>query len=120
MRGIEVSMQTLKEKFGAQSDCWEPRSEPVFRFWIDGECVGYPFFSLMATDYIGSEDGGSADDKLRLEFPIGTVVISGPKTMQFYDAFSSNCATKVKADGKDIVSVEFIVRDNGGGDEQAS
>ncbi len=97
---------TLKEKFGSKSDCWEEKSEPVFRVWIDGQCLGFPFFSLLATCY-------TPDDKLRLDFPIGTVVISGPKAWHFYAEFSGNHATNLRADAKDIVSVELELRDHG-------
>src|SRR5580704_2904941 len=95
----------LKDSYGGRSDCWQEKNDPVFQFWIDKECIGYPFFSLLATDY-------TEDEKFRIEFPMGTVVITGPKALQFKDEFASNRATNLKADGKDIVSVEFILRIN--------
>jgi hypothetical protein len=40
---------------------------------------------------------------------VGTLVIAGPKVLDFYDDFCNHRATLVKADGKDILSVTLLL-----------
>jgi hypothetical protein len=47
-----------------------------------------------------------------LYWPLGTVVISGPKVLDFYAGFCAHRATCLKADGKDVTDLKLIV--NGG------
>jgi hypothetical protein len=44
---------------------------------------------------------------LLIDWPLGTIVIAGPKALEFYEQFSNHRATLIKADGKDIVSVRM-------------
>ena len=37
-------------------------------------------------------------------------MVVGPKALDFYDDFSNHCATLVKADGKDILSVTMHLK----------
>ena len=46
-----------------------------------------------------------------LHFPPGTVLVRGPKALDFYDGFCANKATLLKADGKDVVDVKFIPKE---------
>ncbi|MGA8656689.1 MAG: hypothetical protein WB586_11135, partial [Chthoniobacterales bacterium] len=41
---------------------------------------------------------------------LGTIMVVGPKALDFYDDFSNHCATLVKSDGKDILSVTMHLR----------
>jgi hypothetical protein len=92
---------SLRETYGTRPDGWIETQEQIFRVWIDKECYGFPFFSLLMARY--AEDG-----RLHLHFPYGTIVVTGPKVLSFYDQFASNHATQLKADGKDIVSVTLV------------
>ena len=46
---------------------------------------------------------------LCLYWPLGTVVIAGPKVLDFYTGFCAHQATCLKADGKDISDVKLIL-----------
>jgi|SRR6516162_7259333 len=46
-----------------------------------------------------------------LHFSLGTVLVRGPKALDFYDGFCANKATLLKADGKDVVDVKFIPKE---------
>jgi hypothetical protein len=50
---------------------------------------------------------------LSLDWPLGTVVVTGPKTLDFYNAFCNHRATSLKADGKDILSVRMVLNSGG-------
>ena len=45
-----------------------------------------------------------------IDWALGTIMVVGPKALDFYDDFSNHCATLVKADGKDILSVTMHLR----------
>jgi hypothetical protein len=99
---MNLQLRSLKDEFG--QTCWKAANEPIFRFWttsITGQesCCGVPFFSLMCAEY-------SADTVL-LYFPVGTVVITGPKAFEFYELFCAQRATAIKADGEGILSVQL-------------
>jgi hypothetical protein len=38
---------------------------------------------------------------------LGTIVVTGPRTLDFYEQFSNHRATLLRADGKDILSVRM-------------
>jgi hypothetical protein len=38
---------------------------------------------------------------------LGTIVVTGPKALEFYEQFANHRATLIKADGKDILSVRM-------------
>jgi hypothetical protein len=47
-------------------------------------------------------------ETLCLYWPLGTLVITGPKVLDFYANFCAHRATSVKPDGKDILSVTIV------------
>ena len=57
------------------SEAWKEQSDPIFRFWTEGDWWGFPFFSLSASRYFGDKE------TLCLYWPLGTVVIAGPKVL---------------------------------------
>ena len=108
-----VSVRSLKEQFSRGSEAWKDQSEAIFRFWAEGDCWGFPFFSITASRYFGDRD------TLCLYWPLGTVVITGPKVMDFYAGFCTNRATCLKADGKDITELKLLLNGNSdAGDER--
>src|SRR5262249_39998278 len=100
---IRVPTRSLKEQFSRGSDAWKEQSDPIFRFWADGDWWGFPFFSLSASRYFAERE------TLCLHWPVGSVVITGPKVLDFYAAFCAHRATCLKADGKDITDLRLIL-----------
>ena len=71
---IREPSRSLKEQLKRSSEAWREQSDPIFRFWAEGGLVGLPFyFSLCASRYFGDKE------TLCLYWPLGTVVIAGPK-----------------------------------------
>jgi hypothetical protein len=99
---IREPSRSLKEQFSKDSDAWKEQSDPIFRFWTEGDWWGFPFFSLSASRYFGDSE------TLYLYWPLGTVVITGPKALDFYVGFCAHRATSVKSDGRDILSVMLV------------
>jgi hypothetical protein len=93
---------SLKEQFSRGSEAWKEHSDPIFRFWVEGDWWGLPFFSLTASRYFGDKE------TLCLYWPLGTVVITGPKVPEFHAGFCVHRATCLKADGKDVLSVALV------------
>jgi len=93
----------LKEQFSNGSEAWKEQSDPIFRFWTEGDWWGFPFFSLSASRYFGDPN------MLCLYWPIGTVVITGPKVLDFYAGFCAHRVACLKADGKDITDLKLIL-----------
>ena len=60
------------------SEACKEQSDPIFRFSADGDWWGFPFFSLSASRYFGKRE------TLCLYWPLGTIVITGPKVLDFY------------------------------------
>ena len=83
---IRVPARSLKEQFSRSSEAWKEQSDPIFRFWAEGDWWGFPFFSLSASRYFGDKE------TLCLYWPLGTVAITGPKPIsrpnQRYRVFS--------------------------------
>jgi hypothetical protein len=100
---IRVPARSLKEQFSRSSEAWKEQSDPIFRFWAEGDWWGFPFFSLSASRYFGDKE------TLCLYWPLGTVVIAGPKVLDFYAGFCAHRATCLKADGKDIKVLNLIL-----------
>ena len=48
-----------------------------------------------------------------VNWPLGTIVVTGPKTLEFYEQFSNHRATLLRADGKDILSVKMHLNSEG-------
>jgi hypothetical protein len=54
----------------------------------------------------------SADSKIVvLQFVLGTVIVGGPKTGEFYEGICSNKVTNLRVDGVEIVLVDLQLRD---------
>jgi len=51
-----MTVRSLKEQFSRASEAWKEQSEPIFRFWADGDCWGFPYFSLSAGRYFGDKE----------------------------------------------------------------
>ena len=79
---IRAPARSSKEQFSKGSEAWKEQSDPIFRFSTEGDWWGFPFFSLAASRYFG--DRGT----LCLYWPLGTVVITGPKVLDFLPFFS--------------------------------
>jgi len=103
---IRVPARSLKEQFSTGSDAWKEQSDPIFRFCTEGSWWGFPFFSLSASRYFGDKE------TLCLYWPLGTVVITGPKVLDFYAGFCAHRATCLKPDGRNITSVKLIPDDD--------
>ena len=48
-------------------------------------------------------------ESLLIQFPLGTIVVTGPKAWDFYDQFCKHRATLIKTDGKDILAVTMAI-----------
>jgi hypothetical protein len=93
--------QPSKKMYG-KPNCWEKSSVPLVRFWTgDGTRWGFPFFNVIATRYVPGQE------RLLIYFGSGTIIIRGPKALEFFDDFSNHRATAIKANGEEIVSVEI-------------
>jgi hypothetical protein len=103
---IPMTARSLKEQFSRSSEAWKEQSDPIFRFWAEGDCWGFPFFSLSASRYFGDKE------TLCLYWPLGTVVITGPKVLDFYAGFCAHRATSLICDGKDILSVTMVLSEH--------
>ena len=64
---IREPSRSLKEQFSRSSEAWKEQSDPIFRFWAEGDWWGFPFFSLSASRYFGDKE------TLCLYWPLGTV-----------------------------------------------
>jgi hypothetical protein len=51
----------------------------------------------------------ATERRLCLYWPLGTLVITGPKVLDFYSGFCAHRATCLKADGKDITDLKLIL-----------
>ena len=100
---IRVPARSLKEQFSRGSEAWKEQSDPIFRFWAAGDWWGFRFFSLTASRYFGHKE------TLCLYWPLGTVVITGPKVLDFYAGFCGHRAACLKADGEDIKVLNLIL-----------
>ena len=49
-------VRSLKEQFSRGSEAWKDQSDPIFRFWAEGDLWGFPFFSLSASRYFGDKE----------------------------------------------------------------
>jgi hypothetical protein len=99
---IRGPSRSLKEQFSRSSEAWKEHSDPIFRFWTDGDWWGFPFFSLNASRYFGHKE------TLCLYWPLATIIITGPKALDFYAGFCAHRATCLKADGKDIIDLKLM------------
>jgi len=57
---IRAPTRSLKEQFSKGSDAWKEQSDPIFRFWTEGDCWGFPFFGFQVGTGQISEAGVSS------------------------------------------------------------
>jgi hypothetical protein len=87
-----------------RSNAWESEEAEVVRFWTDdGHSWGFLFHYLTAIHY------NARHERLLITWPLGTLVIAGPKVLEFYDDFCNHRATSLKSDGKDILGVTMVL-----------
>jgi hypothetical protein len=48
-------------------------------------------------------------ERLLITWTLGTLVIAGPKVLDFYDDFCDHRATSLKSDGKDILALAIVL-----------
>src|ERR1700675_3230015 len=105
---IRVPARSLKEQFSRSSEAWKEQSDPIFRFWAEGDLWGFPFFSLSASRYFG-------DKKHSVFIGPWDRRHCRPKVLDFYAEFCAHRATCRKADGKDIKVLNLILSGDSGG-----
>jgi hypothetical protein len=110
---LRIPVRSLKEQFSRGSEAWKEQSDPIFRFCAEGDWWGFPFFSLSASRYFGERE------TLCLYWPLGTLVVSGPRVLDFYVEFCAHRATWLKADGKDITDLQLILNGNSNAEAEA-
>ena len=110
---MRVPARSLKEQFSRGSEAWKEQSDPIFRFWAEGDWWGFQFFSLSASRHFGDKE------TLCLYWPLGTLVITGPKVLDFYAGFCARRATCLKADGKDITHLKLILDGDSNAENEA-
>ena len=96
----------LKELYSKprRSNAWESEQAEVVRFWTDdGDSWGFLFHYLTAIHY------SAKHERLLITWTLGTVVIAGPKVLEFYEDFCNHRATSLKSDGKDILAVTMVL-----------
>ena len=87
-----------------RSNAWESQEAEVIRFWTDdGDSWGFVFHHLTAIHY------SARHERLLITSTLGTLVIAGPKVLEFYDDFCNHRATSLKSDGKDILAVTMVL-----------
>ena len=87
-----------------RSNAWESEEAEAVRFWTDdGDSWGFLFHHLPAIHY------SARHERLLITWTLGTVVIAGPKVLEFYEDFCSHRATSLKSDGKDILAVTMVL-----------
>ena len=97
-------MPYLKELYGPKQSSfpWEEQQSEIVRFWTDsGDCWGFLFHHVSGTLY------SARDERLLIDWALGTIVVTGPRTLEFYEQFSNHRATLIRSDGKDILSVQM-------------
>jgi hypothetical protein len=99
---IRVPARSLKERFSRGSVAWKEQSDPIFRFWAEGDWWGIPFFSLSARYF-------SDKETLCLYWTLGTVVIAGPEGSGFLRCVLCSPGNFTQTDGKDILSVKMVM-----------
>src|SRR5271166_2611874 len=101
---------SLKELYGPKQSSfpWEEQEAEIVRFWTDsGDCWGFLFHHVSGMLY------SARDERLLIDWALGTVVVTGPRILEFYEQFSNHRATLIKADGKDILSVKMHLNSEG-------
>ena len=100
----QPKVPSLKEMYGPKQSSlpWEEQQAEIVRFWTDsGDCWGFLFHHVSGTYYSAREE------RLLIDWALGTIVVTGPKTLELYEQFSNHRATLLRADTKDILSVRM-------------
>ena len=97
---------SLDEQYNWRSNARREQQPPaIVRFWCDdGACWGIPFQQVTSVHY------NPEHQSLLIDWPGGTVVVTGPKVWDFYDRFCSHRATLIEADGKNILGVTIALK----------
>jgi hypothetical protein len=66
---------------------------------------GVPFFQIALTHFNPEQSA------LLIHCTAGTVIVSGPQAVDFYERFCSHRVAWLKADGKDILSITLALHD---------
>jgi hypothetical protein len=96
----------LKELYSKprRSNAWDSEEAEVVTFWTDeGDSWGFLFHHLTAINY------SARHERLLITWSLGTLVIAGPKVLEFYEDFCNHRATSLKSDGKDILAVTMVL-----------
>jgi hypothetical protein len=102
----QTRVPTLKDLYGPKQSSlpWEEHQAEIVRFWTDsGDCWGFLFHHVSGTYFSAKEQ------RLLIDWTLGTIVVTGPKTLEFYEQFSKHRATLLRSDGKDILSVRMHI-----------
>jgi hypothetical protein len=100
----QAQMPSLKDLYGPKQSSlpWEEQEAEIVRFWTDsGECWGFLFHHVSGTFYSAREE------RLLIDSALGTIAVTGPKALEFYEQFANHRATLLRADGKAILSVRM-------------
>jgi hypothetical protein len=98
----------LKELYSKprRSNAWESEQADVIRFWTDdGDSWAFLFHYLTSIHY------SARHERLLITWALGTLVIAGPKVLEFYEDFCNHRATSLKTDGKDILAVTIVLNE---------
>jgi hypothetical protein len=87
----------------SRSSCWKQVHEPFFRFLADDRWWLVPYHAVVFGQCVVREE------KALLQFHIGQVLVSGPKTMAFFEDFAAQRATALHADGLQITDVQLVL-----------
>ena len=100
----QAQVPSLRELYDPKRSSfpWEEQQVDIVRFWTDsGDCWEFLFHHLTGTQY------SAKYQRLLIDWALGTIVVTGPKALEFYEQFSNHRATLIKADGKYILSVRM-------------
>jgi hypothetical protein len=95
MKGNDAQprVPALKDLYGPKRSSfpWEEQQTEIVRFWADsGDCWGFLFHHLSGSYYSAKEQ------RLLIDWPLGTIVVTGPKALEFYEQFSNHRATLLR------------------------
>jgi hypothetical protein len=57
--------------------------------------------------HVSGTSYGAKNQQLLIDWPLGTIAVTGPKALEFYERFSNHRATLLRADGQHILSVRM-------------
>ncbi|SRR6266436_2327992 len=98
---------SLREQYAKprRSAAWDLGEYEIIRFWADdGNCYGFMFHHLGLSVYLSDQRG------LVINCAFGTILISGPRILDFWDDLCARKVSAVRVDGKDITSIALHAR----------